>query len=496
VSVEPPRPTAPPAAGGASPPTQPVAVREAPSGLRDVAPGPLLSATVVGRNGQGHLMLRTPNGMLALATAANPPAGSTVTLQLRPAGAQMQAYILNVRPPDAGPAFQPAARPAGAPAAPLAGDGHTAPPVTDHLSRGAPLRVVVHAGPAGAPPAAANGAALPRLVPGDAVNVQLLRVQPPDAQPGQPAGRLGGGDGIARPIQAVGRVLPDDGAGGTLLRTPLGTLRLPLSTPPAPGTQITLKLTLPVRPGAPAAADAGPKLAAPTLTRAWPALQDALATVQRPGRVPDEAARTAALTSPGNPVAQALPRPGPALGSGLLFLMAALKGGDISRWLGGEPLRALERAARGDLVGRLRGDFQQLSRLAQDAGGDWRLFALPVIGDGDVRPVRLYLRRHDGDEDAARAGAEEPPPGRVLVELTLSRLGELQLDGLARRRRLDAILRSRAPLPDELRREIARVFHETLAAAGGTGDLRFEADAAWSFLDFPEGEEMHTGFSA
>jgi hypothetical protein len=292
----------------------------------------------------------------------------------------------------------------------------------------------------------------------------------------------------------IGRVLADAGTGGTLLSTPLGTLRLPLSTPPPAGTQMTLRLTLPGHAEPAAAPSGGRALAAPTLTRAWPALQDALAAVQRPGRVPDEAARAAALSSPGNPIAQALPRAGPALGNGLLFLMAALKGGDIARWLGGEPLRALERAARGDLMSRLTADFQQLSRLAQDAGGDWRLFALPVIGDGDVRPVRLFLRRHAADQDGGDPQA--PPPGRVVLELSLSRLGDLQLDGLARSRRLDAILRSRAPLPAEVQRAVARSFYDALASSGGTGALSFEADETWSFLEFPESATVHTGFSA
>jgi hypothetical protein len=217
-----------------------------------------------------------------------------------------------------------------------------------------------------------------------------------------------------------------------------------------------------------------------------------MAAVQRPGVPAAEVELAQALVGGGNPVTRTVPRAGPSLGAGLLFLMSALKGGDLGRWLGAEQLRALERAGRGDLAGRLKTDFAQLSRLAQDAGSDWRLFALPVIGDGDVRPVRFFLRKHDDDEAARHSDGRAP--GRFVVELTLSRLGELQLDGLARPDRLDAVLRSRAALPEGVRSEVTRLFDSQLAAAGLYGKLRFEASAAWRFVELDE--TAHTGLRA
>jgi hypothetical protein len=172
--------------------------------------------------------------------------------------------------------------------------------------------------------------------------------------------------------------------------------------------------------------------------------------------------------------------------------MTALKGGEIGRWLGQEPLRALERAGRGDLAARLKTEFGQLSRLTQDAGGDWRLFTLPVIGDGDVRPVRFFLRQHD--EDDPRAPSDRRSPGRFVVELTLSRLGDLQLDGLTRGPRLDAVLRSRVPLPPEVARDVGRLFDDQLAAGGFYGELRFDAGEAWQFI--PVAGSEHSGLSA
>jgi hypothetical protein len=328
------------------------------------------------------------------------------------------------------------------------------------------------------------------LTTGDPLAVRVLRVQPAESPAAASASRVAGGDGVARPMIVAGRVLPSDGTSGVLLRTPIGTLRLPLASPPQTGALMTLEVTLPGRVG-PSAAP-GTALAAPALTRAWPALLDAMAAVQRPGVPAAEVDLAQILSASANPIAQAVPRAGPTLGAGLLFLMTALKGGDIGRWLGAEPLRVLERAGRGDLAGRLKADFGQLSRLAQDAGGDWRLFALPVIGDGDVQPIRFFLRKHD-DADA-NGEPDRRPPGRFVVELTLSQLGDLQLDGLARPQRLDAVLRSRAPLPAAIARDVTRIFDHQLAASRLYGELRFEASGTWHFMEIAEAE--HTGLRA
>jgi hypothetical protein len=83
-----------------------------------------------------------------------------------------------------------------------------------------------------------------------------------------------------------------------------------------------------------------------------------------------------------------------------------------------------------------------------------------------------------------------------VVELTLSTLGELQLDGLTRPQRLDAVLRSRTPLPEAVAREVTRIFEAQSAADGLYGELRFEAGEAWHFLDIPGAEDAHTGLDA
>jgi hypothetical protein len=175
-----------------------------------------------------------------------------------------------------------------------------------------------------------------------------------------------------------------------------------------------------------------------------------------------------------------VPRPGPKLTSGLLFFLAAL-GGDVGRWLGNQAMQALKSAGRETLRTRLGQDFGQLSRLSESPGGDWRLFFIPLLDGDQVQQLRLFLR-HGQQGPGGSGGEEDDEPTRFVVELELSHLGDLQLDGLVRDKRFDLILRTRAPLPDFMRRDIAQIFQDANGASGYAGNIGFQSSTAWRFM--------------
>ncbi len=309
----------------------PATLRDVPPDLR-LAIGNVLHGVVMGVDRQGHLLVRTAQGQLALATPLRPPADSAITLQIRTLGAEIQAQVLKVVPP-------PATTTAGPSAVSLAGSGH------------------------------------------------------------------------------------------------------------AEGTA--------------------------ALTRVWPALEEALDALAR-----QPVAGTAAAAGASS-LSESVPRPGPALASGLLFLMAALGRGDLGQWLGPASLEALRRIGREDLAGRLEQDFGQLARLARGADGDdWRLFVLPILIEGVIRPLRFFLHANDPRPD-------DESPHRFLVEAELPMLGELQLDGLTQPGRLDLILRSRAPLPESLQHELRALLAQAAAAGAFVGELAFTAGPHWRFRQSP-----------
>jgi len=260
-------------------------------------------------------------------------------------------------------------------------------------------------------------------------------------------------------------------AGQPILQTPLGTMTLEIRAALQVGSRIAFELPSgALGTSGPGAAGSGP---APlgTLAHSWPALEETLRVLQEVAP-PGVAAAT---------LRDAIPQPGSRLASGLLFFLSALSAGNMNRWIGNQAIQALKSAGRDSLVSRLRRDFGQLGRLADNEGGDWRLFFIPIHDGDQLQQLRLFLRNGGQDGDGG-AGQDDEDPTRFVVEVEMSRLGELQLDGLVREKRLDLILRSRAPLPEFMRRDITQIFHETNEITGNQGKIGFQSSLEWKAM--------------
>jgi hypothetical protein len=385
-----------------------------------LAAGGVIAATVVGSDGEGVLVLRTDYGTVALKTLLALDPGASVQLKLF-AGPPAGAAILSA---DGAPlgfgALRAAATPGSAPAAAL--QAEAAPTV---IELGQTVRATVVA-PAATPGAPAAGSEL------------TLRITS-GALPGSPA--------------TLAATVVQSGGPSTLVDSALGRLALDAQIDLVPGSPLTLeRLATPARAGAPAAP------ASPTLGSGWPVLDDALAALDR--AAPDLAAQLRADLAP-----SAAPR----LAAALLFFMGVLKGD--ATWPGDPMGLALTAAGRADLRARLAKDVGDLRQQAtESAQGDWRIFTLPVLDEAAVQPIRLYVRNQ---RDDGKSGGQSPPGSRFVLDLDLSRLGPLQLDGLVRGARFDLVLRSHEPLDPAMKLEIGTLFRSALDGSGLNGDVAF-----------------------
>ncbi len=235
-------------------------------------------------------------------------------------------------------------------------------------------------------------------------------------------------------------------SGDTIVETGLGTLALDNKLALAPGTTIAFQLF-----GANAATASE---LPPTQANGWPALDQVLTALDK--SAPELAAQLRAALSPAT---------APALAATLMFMAGALYSG---KWPDDAIFRALNAGGFDRLKAKLDGDLAGLRRLGTEGTtGDWRVLTLPLMMGAAVEPLRLFLRRKNGQS------ARDPAGQRFIIEAELSRLGALQLDGLVRGNRLDLVLRSHAPLPQGLRDEAGALFRRASAAAGYFGDIVF-----------------------
>jgi hypothetical protein len=396
-----------------------------------LATGGVIAATVVGRDGESVLVLRTDFGTLALKTLLALDPGTSVELKLF-AGPPAGAAILSA---DGAPlgfgALRAAATPGSLPAPVAALPAEAAPTVVE-LGQTVRATVVTAATTPGAP-AAGSELAL-RLVSAPAVGVA-----------GSPATLL------ATIVQSGGPT--------TLVDSALGRLALDAQIDLAVGAPLILeRLAAPARAGLTAA----PTATSTALGTGWPALDDALAALDR--AAPDLAAQMRTDLAP-----SAAPR----LTAALLFFMGVLQG--EANWPGDPVGLALTAAGRSDLRARLAKDVSDLRQQASEsARGDWRIFTLPVLDEAAVQPIRLYVRN---PRDESHGGGQSQQGARFVLDLDLSRLGPLQLDGLVRGARFDLVLRSHDPLDSAMKGEIGTLFHSALDGSGFSGDVAFVTTA-------------------
>jgi hypothetical protein len=261
--------------------------------------------------------------------------------------------------------------------------------------------------------------------------------------------------------------------------TPFGSLTVTManSTRPAIGDTVAI---LPSNAGVPtdaagvaatlaanASAAASAASASTATSSSWPSFEQAYALVQ--SGAPAAASALHARSAAG----------GPKLLNSMMFLMAAMKGGSPSSWLGKSASQALE-AKGGNLLKLLQNDLGRLFNAATETGSEWRSLMIPFDTKGPDMPMlaALFNQPLGVDPDAAHGedgvDDEEEKDQRFIVEVQFSVLGAIQLDGTVRKNSFDLTLWSTEPLPVALTNDTREIFANALAANGFSGSMRFK----------------------
>ena len=350
--------------------------------------------------------------------------------------------------------------PAPAPTAPAAAPAPATPaPIPAHAPASG-------AAPPAAPPANPAPAPLPT---GTQMQLRLVPDTPPPtapipqatAVPGTPAQA-----GAPSPAQTLAaRVVGQTPSGQTILDAPVGRLLVKLPEPDSfrPGQIVQIQLAAAAaEQSLPADIAPKPLAGALALARAWPALGEAV-------RLLRNAADPALRAAP----ERILPQPGPGFARRILAFLREAASGGAQEWLGETVRRAVETLSGGGLAARIESDLHELLAARRAGEQNWQMTVVPFLDGADLRQIRFFERRRKDKPDPRRGD----DPARFVVECEHGEYGALQLDGLMQDKRLDLVLRSHAPLPDTLERDVLVIFGEACGALGLNGQLFFQAMA-------------------
>lgn len=162
----------------------------------------------------------------------------------------------------------------------------------------------------------------------------------------------------------------------------------------------------------------------------------------------------------------------------VLFFLAALRGGDIGAWMGERNANLLRDDGKTDLLARLTRGFSALSKSfsepVQVQGGEWRSASLPLLFGPDLTRLQFHIRDYHGREEQDDDMLARPSR-RVVIDFSLSRMGDMQLDSLLFEGRMDTMLRTEHPFSDRMRQDLRQRYTSVMRGIGYQGALDFQS---------------------
>lgn len=265
-----------------------------------------------------------------------------------------------------------------------------------------------------------------------------------------------------------------------IINLPQGRISLDVSTRLPEGTSVKLEVLSSSKPTTTnpvnIAADN-----AQTLTQKWPALDEALKTLQdiNPA-LADRMSHTM------------IAKPDTRLAMNMIFFLRALGVGNFKNWADVNTMKILSRIKPG-LLNQLENDFQSLSKKAKQPNStDWKIAYVPLQNNNEIDQIRIAQRDH---RDEGNDGKDDPGV-RFVIDIELSRLGEMQLDGLAKEKakNFDLIIRTKSALPGFMRKAIYDIFENGMKSINYNGNVNFRVTSRFVEIEGVElTQELNLG---
>ncbi|GGF56159.1 hypothetical protein GCM10011332_07060 [Terasakiella brassicae] len=326
--------------------------------------------------------------------------------------------------------------------------------------------------PTGAPSASGQNSH-PMVQPGNDLKVRLLSVQQ-EQQGGKSFAQspqnqnltsttTAGSPAKTNTVIIQGTIMGNTAQGQPVVKTAQGLIALDIKAKMPEGTQVKLEILSATRPDP--QAHAKPVLNELKLEQGvgknWPTLEeiDKILTQSNPAAADN--------------LHQAMiPKADHRLAANMIFFLKALGRGNFKNWADDKVMKALSKA-RPDLLKKLENDFTQISdKIKTPSSTDWKIAYIPLQDNGQINQIRLAERDHKDEKEDGK----EDPGVRFVIDLHLSRLGAMQLDGLTKEsnRMFDLIIRTHKPLAGFIRRDILEIYENAMDTIGFDGKLSFQ----------------------
>ncbi|MCH2547578.1 MAG: hypothetical protein MK052_08220 [Alphaproteobacteria bacterium] len=261
-------------------------------------------------------------------------------------------------------------------------------------------------------------------------------------------------------------VMGKEPGGALIVQTRLGMFSLPAiqAANTTPGSVISWQVQTIQMPAAPALGltpTTGLLATAASMTNEWAALEELTSLLQ-----------SMQTTMAAHNLQRIVPHIGSNMGAGLMLFINMLRKGDVTEWLGSDLIEQLEIMGKGELVQRLGADLASVRSLFVDQPqNNWQALFFPVMVENKLEHAQMFIK--DNAQDKKKGGSGT----RFIVELDLSNLGPMQMDGFIKKResvtQFDLVLRTLVELPETIKTDISGIFNTAQQVTGLDGSLNF-----------------------
>lgn len=280
-------------------------------------------------------------------------------------------------------------------------------------------------------------------------------------------------------------VIGVESSGEPLIQSPIGLIRLQASPPIQAGSQITFEVVqteLASRQATTVLSSNTQPAPIKELAQQWTSIQQIFALLSGRSTL-TELDDLLATNSPANASAAPNTQPntlsGQSISSALLVFLSAVRRNDFNNWLGYSNVRHLQSQGHEELLTKAQAEFSSLAaQFTQSTPDQWQPLFFPIAADGMLQQVRLYVKR-DRKQDGGQNDKNKEEDTRFVIEVDLTQLGELQMDGFIRKQdnnlQFDMIIRSLSGLSKEIQEDILRIYNDMGAITGYKGSIAFQA---------------------
>ena len=164
-------------------------------------------------------------------------------------------------------------------------------------------------------------------------------------------------------------------------------------------------------------------------------------------------------------------KPGKNLTASLAYFISAVRTGKAANWTG-TLFNEQAFSNRGRFSEQLQDDFSFMQKASEPSDTGWRGFFLPLLDENHLSIIQFFLRNENNRKHQAKIKKDNDAV-QFLLEVNLTTIGTMQIEGRIKNKELDLIIRTRKFLKGPLKQGIERVFVKTLSTSELVGKLTF-----------------------